>query len=350
MLCDFRNNCSTSTVMSNPFWRSVLEIGRVHLVYWIAAPLRLKAARNLDHEATLVAPGGLAFPVSLGAVVADILDVPLLQASEPLMRYALSQAGRGGASVVLGSEQFGRQAYLERSATRALGLRHLSVQIVSAPDTVFPDFPLSDMFFASSPAAAEYLSSKNASQRVRFAGTLFGGARDKGAVSTKPRLAFLTQPYEADVTSDILFALHEVCRANGWEMVIRLHPRDYPSRYPQGIRTLLEEQGPVESLDRILSSSSVIVSRTSSVIEEAISRGIPAVACLLSDYDRTHGRLFSSWGDMASGVVCRTDELLDLLLGASESSLEELGRVQQSRSGFAGDASGLVDAILAELS
>lgn len=217
---------------------------------------------------------------------------------------------------VISFELVGQIAGLEAAAMEEIPTAKLSsiqTALISARPHVV--FPFSERFYADSKHSAARLATIGA---IKLGSTLFSGSPlNKGTTHTLSsglaRIAYFTQPYEHEITEEILATLTSFCWPRNIAITLRLHPRDNRSRY--------EKWGELQpsnllSFDDSLYASSLLeqadlcVTRTSSVAKESIAMGTPIILCLWSALDRTPK---ADYLDKPLGIDYRCQEKAGLL-------------------------------------
>lgn len=226
-------------------------------------------------------------------------------------------------------ENYNRQAVLDEYAAERASAKHVVVQIVSLNLVAMPRFPLSDCYFAESEATAAELRSvqKQAGVRVAYGGSLVD--RIARTPADRFRLVFMTQPTDHDASAQLLDLLIAAATRRDWDLSVRMHPRDALSDYAPRARRKLEDLLAEGDLDDVLSTASLVVARTSSVLMEAIARGVPVLACPISIVDRGLSAPFVRRIDGAGHVATCLDDVaaaLDRSPEAYEESAEILWR------------------------
>jgi hypothetical protein len=106
--------------------------------------------------------------------------------------------------------------------------------------------------------------------------------------SSPTTITLFTQPYDFVGTALIAEALSDVASKLSATLLVRLHPRDRVTNYPQRARGLIQRHLAKAGVDlaSLLSISDLAVVRTSSVAVDALRAGVPLVAVTLDDFER----------------------------------------------------------------
>ena len=116
---------------------------------------------------------------------------------------------------------------------------------------------------------------------------------------------FATQPYEPDISRQILGALVGLGEELGFRTIVRKHPRDVTD-YGQGDGENLSfdrEENPYRQFAR----ADLVVSRTSTCLEECVYIGVPFLSCQFSPQDRSSS---AAYLDPGTGLVVEDAEQL----------------------------------------
>lgn len=306
----------------------VRALAASHLDAWVRRPV----ANTMRRSAAL--PG---FHLQVASVNCEVQPLHYLRdyracpvfvgASEALTRVLCRW--RCSTPRLISFENYNRQAVLDETAAVRASAKHVVVQIVSLNLATMPRFPLSDCYFAESEATAAELRSvqKQAGVRVAYGGSLVD--RSARTPADRFRLVFMTQPSDRDASAQLLDLLIATAARRDWDLSVRMHPRDLLSEYAPGVRRKLEDLFAEGDLDDVLSTASLVVARTSSVLMEAIARGVPVLACPISIVDRGLNAPFVRRIDGAGHVATCLEDVavaLDRPSDAYEESAEILWR------------------------
>lgn len=187
-------------------------------------------------------------------------------------------------------ELVGRFAGLEAAAAKELKVEVHSIQTALISSVVHPIFPFSEYFYADG------IITKTLIENI---GTISNGkvVYEGPAINVLPmrspktfsKIAYFTQPYEFEISIDIMSALGVWARSRGASIKLKLHPRDEVSDYTQ----FLEENADVyylhdsAEIEFLIRDVDVTITRTSSVAKEALALGCPIVLCQWSLFDRS---------------------------------------------------------------
>lgn len=120
------------------------------------------------------------------------------------------------------------------------------------------------------------------------------------------QVLFATQPHEPEVNRSIVQALIEQGKKQSFEVVVRKHPRDREAyQFDAGLGVVFDSNS---SLYQQLADSDLVISRTSTILEECIYIGVPYLSCLFSEKDRSY---IAEYLSPTSGLVLNNlDKLL----------------------------------------
>lgn len=214
---------------------------------------------------------------------------PLVASSHHMVLEMCEQA-LSGMTLAVGFELFSPQGLQEFEALDASGVHHEVIQFFSLETLPLPYFPAAHRFHADSPEGARVLQAVGDERAgcIRFSGSPYVTKQmdQRPARQSGRRVAyFMTQPYGHPETSTLLAALAQGCEQHGWTMRVRLHPRDRLEFYDVTAQGIIGERLAGGDMEQAFGEADLIISRTSSVLGEAIARGVPVVACLVSDSD-----------------------------------------------------------------
>lgn len=125
------------------------------------------------------------------------------------------------------------------------------------------------------------------------------------------RVLFTTQPHEPDVNSLIIEALLKAGTRQGFETIVRKHPRDKGSYRNASGQGLVFDSN--TDLYQQLADADLVVARTSTVLEECIYIGVPYLSCILSEKDSAYS---AEYLNPVSGLVLIQAEQLCIELEA----------------------------------
>lgn len=196
----------------------------------------------------------------------------------------LRSANELGAKEVVTYEHFGPFAVAFKRVLSALPVRHTGIELANPPLRPIPGFPPTDEWFTLHPSAAR------ARRKLVPADTRLGVLRSSGPTEGRgDAIVVFTQPYEFDRMAQIVLAVDDWRRRYGCEMVVKLHPRDRLEHYPAGAAGVMARHLTDADAEQLLrTGAAVAISRTSSVLGEAIRLGVSTISVQLSDFDATH--------------------------------------------------------------
>lgn len=281
----------------------------------------LPSRRSAMRVGAAMACAGFTFDVRLDSVQRDLAATRLFAFQRALISASLREC----ASVrrVVGFEVQGPFAWIEGCEPRRLGLSSMTIQSVLVQARRIPLFPCSDRFFVDSAPNARLLADVGAEApgRVVYAGPPFA-VQPVQAQATIRRIGFFTQPYEHDLSAQVLDRLCETAARTGAEVVVRLHPRDTPAPYAAvmarhgGLCTLSQS----EPLSDLIARLDLCVTRTSSVTKEALAAGKSVLNVLVSDFDRAISADYLPTGQDAggTGTIARSLDEIETRIMAGE--------------------------------
>jgi hypothetical protein len=131
----------------------------------------------------------------------------------------------------------------------------------------------------------------------------------KNNASKLGSVLFATQPHESEVNQMIIETLVNAGKKLGFVTVVRKHPRDMKEY------SLTENQHLVFSTEaelyHQLAKSDLVVSRTSTILEECIYIGVPYLSCLFSSKDRAYS---AGYLEPESGLITNDSSQLEQAL------------------------------------
>ncbi len=144
-----------------------------------------------------------------------------------------------------------------------------------------------DKFIFTSSQALNFYKDNNPSEAEKYDywGVLTE-VKENITRNTHGRILYFTQPYENNVELAIVKALKVTVQKMGFELVIKLHPRDSKDKF-SSIGENLSFLESTKLLSSYISDFDVVVVRTSAIGKEAIISGIPTIICLFSEADQT---------------------------------------------------------------
>ncbi|MEZ9709060.1 hypothetical protein AB4254_10315 [Vibrio breoganii] len=190
---------------------------------------------------------------------------------------------------LLSTEMLGQQAFIERYCSDKHNVRFYNVQTCAVSDTYYPVKVVGNKTFCLSELDAKSFNEKGMNN--------FGNAEYIGDLKyldssvnnifdvNLTTILFGTQPYEVEQSIDLLKIIIKI-KPSETNVVIRLHPRDSKKNYTEFINDY-DVTFDSDTLKTSLVNASLLVTRTSSIIYDAVQYGVPFVSCLLSDFDRS---------------------------------------------------------------
>lgn len=256
---------------------------------------------------------GLSIPINLSDIIDDIklMSVTIFYKNILSLLLNSKQPTR-----LINFELVSRMAGLHALAAFENNVESVTVQTAVVESVSYPVFPLTDKFYADSYLTLSMIADNGSKKngRVVYVGPPY---------MTKPirelqeinSIAYFTQPYEIEVTLQIIANLCRFTSKKGLRLTLRLHPRDrienYNILYKEFSNEIHYEQQ--MSLEEIINSHDLSVTRTSSVAKESLANGVPIILCLWSDLDRS-AKVDFIVPELRLGYCSRNEmELLNLL-------------------------------------
>jgi len=193
-------------------------------------------------------------------------------------------------SGVCSTEMIGQQVFVERSVAQSQSLRFNNIQTSVVHRQNYPIKAVGDHTLCLSKNYADNFTQAGIANKGRaiYIGELkylsSESINNKGNNSLKIIL-YASQPYEPSLSQDFLRELSSWLRDNMplVRLRLRIHPRDNVSNY-----SLLKDVEIVpnkETVAESVNNASLVLTRTSSVIIDAIGFRVPYILCKLSNID-----------------------------------------------------------------
>ncbi len=112
------------------------------------------------------------------------------------------------------------------------------------------------------------------------------------------QVLFATQPHEPDVNRLIIDTLVKAGAQLGFVTIVRKHPRDKEHYQYSHSQQLIFDCS--IDLYQQLANADLVISRTSTILEECIYIGVPYLSCIFSEKDRAYSAVYL---DPVSGLV-----------------------------------------------
>jgi len=223
------------------------------------------------------------------------------------------------AATVMTAELCTPYIFRESEVARELAVPFYTYQSMSfSPDEVV-DCVVGNGFITQSEkfrAALEKVI-PSAKPRLHYLGDVNFSYRTKPPSTAGPlRILYFSQPYETETQDVILRTLEKAVTKPAFdaELFVKVHPRDDVKAF-KGRPHVQVVEG-TESIADLISSADLVVSRTSSTLNDALVCGTPYLSCVFSDSDRKWRLPFL---DPALGVlVFSPEELANRLVAARE--------------------------------
>lgn len=242
-------------------------------------------ASTLDESTLAVA--GLNIPVRLADIANEISLVSVAIFYKNILSEFLAQTAP---KRCINFELVGRMAGLEALAARENQVVIYSVQTALISSVPHPIFPYSDCFYTDSATTRTMIAEIGSIRKgeVEYSGPPYP-LRPLSPVRAVRTIAFFSQPYEHEITIDIVAALCRWARLHAARISMRLHPRDRCDRYDAllseypGLLHHEDSMGIIEMIE----AHDVCVTRTSSIAKEAVALGSAILLCRWSAFDRS---------------------------------------------------------------
>lgn len=222
--------------------------------------------------------------------------------------------GRGEFRSLITFEMVSRMAGLESMAARECGVKSHAIQSALVSPVPHLVFPYSDFFYTDSPAFID-LYKKIGCIKMGDVVSEGGPYKTVSVVNVKKieKIVFFSQPYENEITKEILKCILVWAKAQYASVVLRLHPRDSESAYSDllnGFSDVLSLSQNKNVVDDILLAD-ITLTRTSSVAKEALAYGKPVVLCTFTGFDKS---VIADYIDQKDGCVANDLSELSFLL------------------------------------
>jgi hypothetical protein len=207
------------------------------------------------------------------------------------------------------SEVSSRYAVIEKIAKRKSEAKLVGIQFISVGNIILPTFPVQDKFLAKSVVEYQILTSLYSSRSINYVGNflLSNEVQLLKSTVTKRTVIFYSQPYGHSDNLNIVKLVLSTLPEN-WKFLIRNHPRDnYDYSKISSLINLDKESHYLKEL----ASSSIVISKSSSVLVEAIELKKITIPVALDNY--TKGVIDSIIGK-AIKPVYSINELSNVLL------------------------------------
>lgn len=307
---------------------SISKIGVLSLLKAFVEGLRdTKKIRSIKSTKKCINVGSFSFSVSLEHIAREVSYFPGYFVYARALRSMLVQ---NKIVHLVNFEVEGAFAGLESTVCNSLGTRHSTIQTVLVQPETVPIFPKSQDFYCIDEPSKTSLQNKGLikSGVVKYAGppcVLVPVQSYKHIY----KIGFFTQPYETEVTVEIIETLCSSLEQNQL-LVLRIHPRDRIENYTQVIKRFRDkiEVDTNSSILDCLKGLQICVTRTSSVAGESILLGCPIVLCHMTKRDTQVEATYIQTGKDWSYIVHDCDNLKRLIL-SPESLFGDAVRLQK---------------------
>lgn len=198
-------------------------------------------------------------------------------------------------SLIFSTEMTSKEAFLEKKASSNTKVPMYHFQTAMFEPKPMPVLPIGDKFFVNSKINKKLLSNigQKSYGKVEYVGLFrYKIIKENQNISTKlEKILFATQPHDNQVTLQILEDLSAYIKKqkSSIKVFVKLHPRDrmenYVSLHGSYGLIFIDEQN--IDLDRLIEESDLVISRFSSMLQEALIIGTPYLACLFTENDKS---------------------------------------------------------------
>ena len=182
-----------------------------------------------------------------------------------------------GYKALISLEQVGKQAFYEYLAAKRAGVKYIQLQAAAIQQIPLPVFG-GDLQLVVSQDLVDYMR--------RNCSVVRGKIEHCGAIpvkhdfgDNKDRIVYFSQPHEPSENQEIVSALIDIFGID--KVFVKRHPRD--SQFYRTANVYLDET----PTQQAITEASLCVSRSSSVLREALQLNKTILACCLSSYDAT---------------------------------------------------------------
>jgi hypothetical protein len=195
--------------------------------------------------------------------------------------------------VVISTEQLTTYPYWLSRAASEKNLKSLQVQTTLLNPFEQAEFVRTDKFLFYDEGLLQALSIKNPSSKHKFDYWGFLKINENvlaNKVKSLKKVVYFTQPYEFEYEDEIITLLIQMEGKYGYQMFLKVHPRDQHSRFKKfGVNRILENK---VSMNEITSQFDLAVTRTSSIGIDCFINNLPVIFCVLSESARKTSATF----------------------------------------------------------
>jgi hypothetical protein len=241
---------------------------------------------------------GYSYSLPLSYLVFENLAAPQVYFYEKLLDKIISSLSDNhniNIHGVCSTEMIGTQAFVERAVTLKYRLKIVNIQTSVVYDNYYPVKAVGNKTFCLSEKTASNFNEVGINNKghAEFIGKLkyltSNEVPSNKVLSNKVRgltiILYASQPYEPELTCQFLLELSHWLNENRKtvKLRVRLHPRDNIAHYSalKNVEFVLNDETIAESIK----SASLVLTRTSSVVLDAIGYKIPYFVCKLSNFD-----------------------------------------------------------------
>lgn len=227
-----------------------------------------------------------------------------------LKKILCSLSLSSGGTTFVSFEQVSPQAIIENDVCKVLGLKTIGVKTTSIQSITHPIVSPFDMFLVND--QSEEVMYKDCSVLNKSAIHYIGSPKYSALIKMRSSrqepsgiFVYATQPHESDSNQVIVSTLAQHAVASGKRLIIRPHPRDEGNYNSFLCSNVVLDSN--TRLYELIAGADLLVSRTSTVLEEALYIGTPYLSCCLSEKDRS---FCAAYLDPKSGLVVKSLESL----------------------------------------
>jgi hypothetical protein len=235
---------------------------------------------------------GYSYSLPLSYLVFENLAAPQVYFYEKLLDKIISSLSDNNINIhgVCSTEMVGTQAFIERAVTKKYRLKIVNIQTSVVYDNYYPVKAVGDKTFCLSEKIAENFNEVGINNKghAEFIGNLkylTSNEAPSNKVRNLTTILYASQPYEPELSCQFLLELSHWLNENMQtvKLRIRLHPRDNIAHYLalKNVEFVLNDETIAESIK----SASLLLTRTSSVVLDAIGYKVPYFVCKLSNFD-----------------------------------------------------------------
>jgi hypothetical protein len=198
-------------------------------------------------------------------------------------------------SLIFSTEMTSKEAFLEKQVALKYNIKMYHFQTAMFEPKPMPILPIGDKFFTNSKVNQMLLSKigEKSYGKVVYEGMFRYQIikQNKKDLPFLKKILYATQPHDNQMTIEILKGLSKYLyeKKLSIEVFVKLHPRDNINNYKdiQNIYGLHFSDNQNINLDKLIEESDLVISRFSSMLQEALIIGTPYIACLFTKNDQS---------------------------------------------------------------